>query len=273
MVLLGSDIGLYYRLGGTKLIDIHSHILYGLDDGAKTVKNSLEMAREAVNQGIKVIYATPHHLNGVYENNAEEIRKAVLRINQLFHNHSINLDVRVGQEIRINGNILEDLQNGSSLTLGDQGIYVLIEFPSKEVPRYTNNLLFDLQVEGFKPIIVHPERNSEIIQKPSILYELVKNGALTQVTAASVAGKFGKKIQRFSLDLIEHHLTHFIASDAHNITTRSFWMNEAFEVIQNTFGIDIVFYLKENAQLLLDNEIVIGEPPHRIKQKKLFGLF
>lgn len=255
------------------MIDIHSHILYDVDDGAKSVQDSLNMAREAVNQGIQVIYATPHHLNGQFENSAEEIKLAVELLNDMLANHNIDLDVKVGQEIRINGDLLEHLKNGSLLTLGDKETYILIELPSNHVPAYTGNLLFDLQVEGLKPIIVHPERNSEIVQKPDILFDLVNNGALTQVTAASVAGKFGKTLQKFSLDLIDANLTHFVASDAHNTSTRAFWIDEAFWVIEEKLGIDTVYYIKENAHILDLNEMVIGEPPQQMRTKRKFKLF
>lgn len=255
------------------MIDIHSHILYGVDDGAKTVQDSLDMAKEAVNQGIQVIYATPHHLNGQFENSAAEVKMAVQLLNELLSNHKIGLEVRVGQEVRINGDLLERLKNWEILTLGDKGTYILVELPSNNVPAYTGNLLFDLQVEGLKPIIVHPERNSEIVQKPDILFDLVNNGALTQVTAASVAGKFGKTLQKFSLDLIDANLTHFVASDAHNISTRAFWMDDAFSIIEAKLGIDTVYYLKENAQILGSNEMVIGDPPQQIKTKRKFKLF
>lgn len=255
------------------MIDIHSHILYDVDDGAKSVQDSLNMAREAVNQGIQVIYATPHHLNGQFENSAEEIKLAVELLNDMLANHNIDLDVKVGQEIRINGDLLEHLKNGSLLTLGDKETYILIELPSNHVPAYTGNLLFDLQVEGLKPIIVHPERNSEIVQKPDILFDLVNNGALTQVTAASVAGKFGKTLQKFSLDLIDANLTHFVASDAHNTSTRPFWIDEAFWVIEEKLGIDTVYYIKENAHILDLNEMVIGEPPQQMRTKRKFKLF
>ena len=255
------------------MIDIHSHILYGVDDGAKTVQDSLDMAKEAVDQGIQVIYATPHHLNGQFENSAAEVKMAVQLLNELLSNHKIGLEVRVGQEVRINGDLLEHLDSGEILTLGDKGTYILVELPSNDVPAYTGNLLFDLQVEGLKPIIVHPERNSEIVQKPDILFDLVNNGALTQVTAASVAGKFGKTLQKFSLDLIDANLTHFVASDAHNISTRAFWMDDAFSIIEAKLGIDTVYYLKENAQILGSNEMVIGDPPQQIKTKRKFKLF
>ncbi|MGM8215889.1 tyrosine-protein phosphatase [Bacillaceae bacterium W0354] len=255
------------------MIDIHSHILYGLDDGPKSIQESLQIAREAVNEGIRIIYATPHHLDERYENDARLIKDSVKRFNDILAANEIDLEVRAGQEIRIHGELVETLEQKECLTYDDLSTYVLIEFPSNEVPRYTNSLLFDLQVAGYQPIIAHPERNSELIQKQGKTYELVKNGSLMQLTAASVAGKFGKKIQKFCFDLIEANLAHFIASDAHNLTSRKFWLNEAYQVIETQFGIDTAYFFKENAQYLANNESVIGNPPERIKQKKIFGLF
>lgn len=123
------------------------------------------------------------------------------------------------QELRIYEELIEDFDNNEVLTINDSGTHMLIEFSSAHVPRYAEKLLYDLQMKGITPIIVHPERNKEFIENPTMLYEFVKRGALTQVTAGSVAGKAGKSVQKFSMQLIELHLTHFIASDVHNINS------------------------------------------------------
>ena len=93
---------------------------------------------------------------------------------------------------------------------------ILVEFPSNYIPRYTEKLFYDLLVKGYSPIIAHPELNNEIVKNPERLYQLIKNGAFSQVTAASVAGVYGRKIQNLSLQMIENQLTHFIGSDVHN---------------------------------------------------------
>jgi protein-tyrosine phosphatase len=260
------------NIGGVGMIDIHSHILPGVDDGAKNIAESLEMARSAVNEGIHTIIATPHYKNGKYEVESILIEKSVKELNEQLRKEKVNLTVLTGQEPRIFGEILEDYAKGKVICLADSS-YLFIEFPSSSVPRYTDRLLYDLQVKRLQPIIVHPERNVELIENPNKLFELVEKGAATQVTAASVVGYFGKKIQRFSEELIEANLTHFIASDAHNVTNRSFKMKEAYSHIENRFGIATVDYFKENAMRLVEGKNIIREIPSQIKRKKFLGLF
>ncbi len=255
------------------MIDIHCHILAGIDDGPKTVEQSLEMARLAVEEGITTIIATPHHLNGSYENPRQTIFAEVDKLNQVLNNANIPLTVLPGQETRIHGEMVENFEKGEILTLTNSNQYVFVELPSSHVPRYTNQLLYDIQMLGLTPIIVHPERNSEIIETPDLLYKLVKSGTLTQVTASSVTGRFGKKIKKFTNDLIEHNLTHFIASDAHNTTSRSFHLREAYETIEKQNGASFRYLYQENTELLVGGKHVIGEPPEKIKRKKFLGLF
>ncbi|MGJ9458099.1 tyrosine-protein phosphatase [Oceanobacillus sp. CF4.6] len=254
------------------MIDIHSHILPGIDDGAKTEEDSLAMAREAVSQGITTIIATPHNKNGKYDNERASIKNNVQILSELLVTEDIPLTVIPGQETRINGEMIEDIKNGKLLSLNHTK-YLFVEFPSANVPRYSSQMLFDIQVAGYTPIIVHPERNQELIEHPSRLYEFVKNGALTQVTAASLVGKFGKNIQKFSHQLVEANLTHFIASDAHNTTTRGFCMDEAFHELKNEYGSDYFYMFLENSQLLLDNMNVNRMEPAQVKKKKFLGLF
>jgi protein-tyrosine phosphatase len=254
------------------MIDIHCHILPGVDDGAQSLSDSIEMAKRAVEQGIHTIVASPHHKNSRYENLKKEIIDGVKELNEALRLEKIDLEVLPGQEVRIHGEILEGYELGDILPVNHTP-YVLVEFPSSHVPRYTEKLFYDLQMKGLVPVIVHPERNQEIIERSDILYQLVKKGALTQVTAASISGDFGKKIKNFSLQLVEANLTHFIASDAHNVNKRSFKMREAFGVIEKKYGIDMVYYFDENAALLIDGKHVYKEDPERIKRKKLFNLF
>jgi len=254
------------------MIDIHSHILPGVDDGAQTEADSIAMAKAAVEQGIHTIIATPHHKNGKYENERKQIIQYTEILRELLAREHIPLTVLPGQEIRLNGEMLEDLEDGSLLSLNDTK-YLFIEFPSGHVPRFAKQMIFDIQVAGYTPIIVHPERNRELIEHPGKLYDFVQNGALTQVTAGSVKGKFGKNVQKFTQQLLENHLTHFIASDAHNTKTRAFWMEEAFQEVKKNFGSDYFYMFLENSQLLVDNMNVNRFEPSKIKKKKFLGLF
>jgi protein-tyrosine phosphatase len=192
------------------MIDLHSHILPGIDDGARDLSDSVNMAKKAVEQGIHTIVATPHHLNNRYENPKQTIIDRVRELNKVLLDEKIDLNVLPGQETRIYGEMLAGYEQDEILPI-DNTQYVLVEFSSTHVPRYTEKLFYDLQTKGLIPVIVHPERNQEIIERPEVLYQLVKKGALTQVTAASISGDFGKKIKNFSMQLIEANLTHFIA--------------------------------------------------------------
>ncbi|WP_066055678.1 tyrosine-protein phosphatase [Robertmurraya korlensis] len=254
------------------MIDIHCHILPSLDDGAKDISESVAMAREAVKEGIDTIIATPHHKNGQYENKKLTILEEVKLLNKRLQEEKIPLNILPGQETRIFGEFLEEEELVHILPL-NQTQYVFVELPSGHVPRYTERLLFDVQLKGFIPIIVHPERNTEIITNPDIMYNLVKKGALTQVTASSVAGYFGKKIQKFSAQLIEANLTHFLASDAHNVNNRTFKMMDALDMVEAKFGVDMVYFYTENAELLIEGKNVMKEIPERVKAKKFLGIF
>ncbi|MGF6953414.1 protein-tyrosine phosphatase [Neobacillus sp. B4I6] len=254
------------------MIDLHCHILPGVDDGARDLSESIEMAKKAVEQGIHTIIATPHHLNNRYENPKQTIIDRVRELNKILLDEKIDLNVLPGQETRIYGEMVEGYETGEILPI-DNTQYVLVEFSSSHVPRYTEKLFYDLQMKGLIPVIVHPERNQEIIERPELLYKLVKKGALTQVTAASVCGDFGKKIKTFSLQLIEANLIHFIASDAHNTSNRTFKMREAFSIIQAKYGNDMVYLLEENGELMIEGSHVYKEVPERIKKKKFFKIF
>jgi protein-tyrosine phosphatase len=254
------------------MIDLHCHILPNVDDGAKDLAESVEMAKQAVRQGIKTIIATPHHRNEKYENHGQTIFRQVEEFNRVLKSENLDLTVLPGQETRIFGEMVEGLVSGEILPL-NQGKYMFVELPSGHVPRYTGQLLFDIQLKGFVPVIVHPERNQEIVENPEVLYQLVKKGALTQVTASSVSGHFGKSIKKFSLQLIEANLTHFVASDAHNTSSRGFKMVEANDAIAKNFGIEAVYMFRENAELVVQGKSVYKEAPERVKRKKILGLF
>lgn len=256
-----------------RMIDLHCHILSGVDDGAQSIEDSIEMAKAACKEGIHTIVATPHHQNGVYINPAESVLHQVKQLNDRLKEEDINLTILPGQEIRLYGELLEDYESGYIVTLNRTDKYMLIELPANHVPRYAEKMLYELRVKGITPIIVHPERNAEIIERPEVLYKLVNQGALTQITAGSVTGKFGKKIKKFTLQLMEHHLTHVISSDAHNTTTRSFYLQDAYEVVERTFGSSILYYFKENTYSLISGKMIYREEPEKIKRKKILGLF
>ncbi len=254
------------------MVDLHCHILPGIDDGPQNLVEFIEMANTAVSEGITTVFATPHHLNGQYENQKEKILAYVAKCNLLLQKHEISLKISPGQELRIHCQLFESLESDEVLTLDNKGKYLLLELPFSEVPIYTNDTIYELLLKGITPIIVHPERNRELIENNDLLFELVQNGALTQLTAGSIIGRFGKKVKSFSQKIIEHNLAHFIATDAHNTSSRRFFLQEAYDSITEQYGIGSTFYFKENAEVVL-----LGQHP-QIKQpipirKRIFGIF
>lgn len=252
------------------MIDLHCHILPGIDDGAKTIEDSLAMARAAVSEGITHILATPHHKNKMWNNDKQVVNQLVDELQHELDMRDIPLTIFPGQEIRINGEIIEDVQKDTIQFIDEQEQYLLIEFPTSSIPNYTERLFFELQSNGITPIIVHPERNRAIYKTPELLKDLVEKGALAQLTAASYTGSFGKDIQKFSKQLIEANLVHFLTSDAHNVSTRPFLMKEAVEKLQKEFGQEKVDEFDQVTRNLVNGELIVSPQPQSIKRKKLF---
>ncbi|PXW92016.1 protein-tyrosine phosphatase [Streptohalobacillus salinus] len=255
------------------MIDLHSHILPGLDDGAKDIDESLALARAAVKEGISGIVATPHHKTSRYNSDKESVLTCVETLNARLEDESIPLTVYPGQEIRIHGEILEEIIQSELLTINQNNRYLLVEFPTEQIPHYASRLLFDIQTHGYTPVIVHPERNHVFLKEPERLYEFVRNGSLTQLTASSLTGQFGKQIKQFSEQILEHRLAHVIASDAHHVERRGFHMKEACLEIEDAFGSPLLNQLLENAHLMLAGETLYIDEPLKPKKKKFFGLF
>lgn len=264
-----------FEKGEGKMIDTHSHILPFSDDGAGNWEESIAMATEAAKEGINIIVATPHHHNGLYYNDRIMILDRVNLLNQKLKIKNINVSILPGQEIHVYDNYLKDLQEGKLLSINNNKKYVYLEFPLNNIPKGVEQLIFDIQVSGYIPIIPHPEKNQEILEKPLKLYNLVKKGALTQITTSSLLGLFGKEIHRFTLKLIDNNLTHLLATDAHQVNgNRSFNLSEAYKALSEYGGSGLVDKFKKNAEMIvLGKDIYVDEPNINIIKKKLFGIY
>jgi len=235
------------------MIDVHSHVLPGLDDGAKNDLDLIAMARAAVKDGITRVIATPHHANGSYDNEAGVVLDAVERANALLQQESIPLRLGAGQEVRLYRELVEDYHEGKLLTLAGSK-YLLLEFPSGRVPSGADEMVHELAVIGITPIIAHPERNMELAGNPERLRQLIELGALTQVTTHSLLGVFGKKIASLSVDWCKQQLVHVIASDAHDPSYRCFGLQGAYEMIEARVSREIAEYCRLNAERIWLNE-------------------
>ncbi|MFC4769452.1 tyrosine-protein phosphatase [Effusibacillus consociatus] len=255
------------------MIDIHSHILPGVDDGAKNLDEAVNMALMAYRDGIHTVVATPHHKNGVYHTSAELIVELVGELNSILLNRGIPVTVLPGMEPHVYSDFCNDLLDGTILTLNRNKKYVFLELPYDQVPRYLNQIIFQIVLAGFIPIIPHPERNYSIRKQPDILYEAIKRGALSQLTAGSLLGAYGKPIQDLSEKLIEHNMVHIIASDAHNTGKRRPALAEAYSLIEQKWGKEIFIEFMDNAKAIIDGKDIYTLHPEKFVKKKLFGIF
>lgn len=251
------------------MIDIHCHLLPHLDDGAATMDESLEMARIAANQGIHTVIATPHHQNGKYENPADSVREAVRQLNDRLVSEGIPLQVLPGQEIRITSRLLDELEAGRLLPLGDTR-YMLIELTDPFDLRSLTELVHELKVKDYVPVLAHPERHPDLNRHPEWFEKLMEQGVLGQVTTHSLTGRFGKPIQRTALRMCRSGMIHLMATDAHNPYLRSFDLLNAYREAEREIGTEYADLLRRNAEALLRNETVQGASQTRRLRKAWF---
>ncbi|MEA2014062.1 MAG: CpsB/CapC family capsule biosynthesis tyrosine phosphatase [Thermodesulfobacteriota bacterium] len=202
------------------MIDIHEHILPGMDDGPSTQEEALGMARAAVANGIRIVVATPHSLNGVYTNWRKEILSACKKFNSALKEHAIALTVLPGSEVRLSPEIIDALESGRLMTLNDAGRHISLELPDQFIPAATISFINRLRGMGITPIISHPERNPSIQHNVELLRDIIAAGALTQITAGSLTGGFGQHAQKCCQKIVELRMVHFMASDAHSMEGR-----------------------------------------------------
>ena len=245
------------------LVDVHNHILPGLDDGPLDEELALSLARNAVDNGITHNIATPHHQNGKYLNHKTVVQECVKYFNQKLIFHDIPIKVLPGMEIHMFDNILQEIEE-NLLTLADSKKYLLIELPNSHIPHFTKEIFYELQLKGYIPIIAHAERNIEFRSNPDKMFEIIKKGALMQVTASSILGLNGRKLQKHSLKMCKNKLVHFIASDAHHHEKRPFLLSDAYKYLNANVSRQLVSYFHENSK-----HVILGTEFHPLSPIKI----
>lgn len=203
------------------MIDLHSHVLPGLDDGATTVADALELARSAVAVGITLVAGTPH-VRHDYPTTPVAMETALRELQAAVASDGIPLEVRGGGELDLEWLGTAPIEDVRRFGLAGNSDVVLVECPYYGWPLGIGDKLFRLRAAGITPVLAHPERNPEVQAQPERLRPLVEAGALTQVTAASLDGRMGSRSAATALELVRNGLAHLIASDAHSPTMRGF---------------------------------------------------
>lgn len=215
------------------MIDLHCHYLPGIDDGAETLEQALDLARAAVADGITVAAMTPHVHVGRYENSLSSILQAVVGFKRALAHEHIPLQIVPGGEVRLSSEIIEWLEQDELPYLGVVDGYriMLLELPHDRVPVGSDRLARWLLENKVRPMIAHPERNKEVMGNIDKLYPFVDMGCYFQVTAASLIGEFGRTAQDIALKMVEHDWVTVLATDAHNLEYRSPRMTAAKEFL------------------------------------------
>lgn len=208
------------------MIDLHSHVLPGIDDGAATIEESLEIARAAVADGITVLTATPH-VREDYPTTAATMERLLGDVQAAVAAAGIPLRVVGGGELSLEMASALPFEEVRRFGLAGNPGYVLVETPYRGWPLEIEQRLFELRTNGIVPVLAHPERNGEVQAHPERLERLVAAGTLVQVTAASLDGRLGRRARACGLDLVGRGFAQLLASDAHAATVREIGMSAA----------------------------------------------
>ena len=253
------------------MIDLHCHILPGIDDGAENLEASIAMAKKAIDQGITHILCTPHHNNGKYINTKSSIIDHVSILQTEIDKRNLPLTLFEGQEVRITGTLIDEIKEDRILFTDLEDTYILIEFPTLDVPAYTEQLFFELRAMKKIPIIVHPERNAKFREDPNLLIPFLDMGCLAQLTAPSYIGIFGKSIQKTAKLMVKHNLVQMVASDAHGVNKRNFYLKEAYSKIEKDFGTLKSREFQNTSKLVINGDIYSADNYSFIKKKKIWN--
>lgn len=249
------------------MIDIHAHFLWAVDDGPKTIEETILLLERAVHEGITEIVATSHRFHPQYNATYEIIHNQIQALQYQLMTHSIPLILHPGHEVRLTEKIIPLFRNNQIQTLANSK-YILLELPSYSVPYFTIQMIRNLLAEGLVPIIAHPERNKAIVERPILLERLICEGAVAQVTAGSLAGHFGRAIQNFSLELVKANLVHVYGSDVHNLTSRPFLFAEGLNFLEKKKQLNAIELFLENNQRVIQNQPLIVPELEKIETSK-----
>jgi protein-tyrosine phosphatase len=214
------------------MVDLHCHILSGMDDGAKSVEESLAMAEMAIADGITHVVATPHS-NSNYHFDFAVVQQACRELQQAVGER---LKLATGCDFHLSPENLAALKRNAAPFCIHQKDYLLVEFNDFSIPPAMDETIYQIQLAGLRSIITHPERNGIIRTQPERLEKWIRTGGYGQVTGGSLTGTFGPAARQSALSWIARGLIHFVASDAHNLTRRPQKLSAAYEVVLAEFG-------------------------------------
>src|SRR5690606_32502920 len=255
------------KQGGMAVIDLHAHVLPGIDDGPATWDEALALVRMAAAEGITDMVATPHMMpDGAFANHRRYVLPLVEELRDRLRRQRIDVTIHPGGEVYMSPDLVARLERGELLTYGDAGRYMLVELPASELPDYAERIVSDLVHLGITPIIAHPERNTAIASKPQLARRLVEAGALLQVNASSLRSRH--EAREAAKYLLTHGYVHFVATDCHGVYARRPSLGKYVDMLAEWLG-------PEQAQKLVKDHpaaVLAGarlEPPRILERQGL----
>lgn len=256
------------------MYDLHAHILPGVDDGAKSPEDTLEMARVAAENGTKIILCTPHRRDVTENWSVPYIRELLDEMNSRIEGEGIDLKFVLGMENHLDIDLPDEYANGRALPINGSR-YMLVEMPFFGRPNYIEDVMFRLQAQGVTPVLAHPERIQAFQQDPDLLAKFVEQGMLSQVTAGSLLGYFGGSTKKFTASLLRRNLVHIIASDTHFPSgPRSPKLPPGVDAVANIVGEEKArMMVVDTPKAVLENQPVKVDPPIEAGDAKAWWQF
>ena len=244
------------------MYDLHAHILPGVDDGAVTPEDTLEMSRVAAQTGTKVVLATPHRKDVTENWSVAYLRALIADMNAQNRAHGVDLSLVLGMENHLDTDLPAEIEAGRALPMNGTR-YILIEMPFFGRPDYIEDTLAEVQAMGLVPVLAHPERIEAFQRDPDMLRRFVEKGMLSQITSNSLIGFWGEDVCRFTRYLLKNGMAHVMASDTHHATGgRSPRMDVGLEAAAEIVGFDAALaMLVDTPKAILEDKRVEIESP------------
>ncbi len=244
------------------LIDLHIHILPGVDDGSLDMQQSLDMARLAVESGVHHMAVTPHSMKGIFNNYvSEDLEQRYQSLQKALDDHHIDLQIYHGMEVFATPETPSDLENHRIWTINDTK-YFLIEFDFGEDPSFMNEILYQCQEKGYIPIVAHPERYYAVQDDPQLVYAWFCGGCAIQINKGSLFGVYGHREKETAIRLLKHGVVSHVGSDAHNLKRRNPSFEHIYAYLEEYFGKEYCYLLThDNPSRILRNKDIVGYPP------------
>lgn len=252
------------------MIDIHCHILPNVDDGSESLEESIEMAKIAESEGITRIVNTSHcHFDFKYKK-GNELKLELEKFNQALKEENINIEVLLGNELYYTSDLIERFDELDFFSMNNSK-YILMEFSPINFPKNIEDVIYEIKIRGYIPIIAHAERYKQVQEDVNIVLDCIKEGALIQVNASSILGKNGEKAEDTSKKLLDNNMVHFVATDAHSSNRRRPLIKDSYNYILKNYGKEVSEKLFiENPTAVIENRDISILNPTKYEEKRSF---